>query len=116
MMAIEPILHSPLEPKTPQRAFVNNNNNNDLSWVDWKSGSYSQRANTETSLDTEYSENDEIRPLSQLTYRSITDKTAIDRAISTIHRLSRTLSEHDGPPRTQEDLEQVLNTEYEVKW
>ncbi|KAG0132912.1 major facilitator superfamily domain-containing protein [Tuber indicum] len=55
-----------------------------------------------------------LRPLS---FQSQPERaSALTRAFSTVSRISWGFSGDNGPPRTIEDLEKVLDTDYEVKW
>jgi len=76
-----------------------------------RSGTHYPRQQVNSEEEYEY----KLRPLSfQLQAERV---SALTRALSAVSsRISRGFTRDYGPPRTIEDLENVLDTDYEVKW
>ncbi|RPA98856.1 MFS general substrate transporter [Choiromyces venosus 120613-1] len=106
-------------PRTMNRSAPTPTDVAHLSFEQLKSGnwSFNRRMGTHYShqlVDSEEEFEYKLRPLSfQLPPERA---SALTRALSAVSRISRGLSGDYGPPRTLEDLENVLDTDYEVKW
>ncbi|KAG0635686.1 major facilitator superfamily domain-containing protein [Tuber brumale] len=90
-----------------------------LSFEQFRSGnwSFNRRSETRYPRQTVYSEEAGEYKLRPLSFQLQPERaSALTRALSAVSRISRGLSGDYGPPRTIEDLENVLDTDYEVKW
>jgi len=90
-----------------------------LSFEQFRSGSWSFNRRPETHYPPQqvYSEEENEYKLRPLSFQLQPERaSALTRALSAVSRISRGFSRDYGPPRTIEDLENVLDTDYEVKW
>ncbi|CUS10402.1 unnamed protein product [Tuber aestivum] len=90
-----------------------------LSSEQFRSGnwSFNRRPGTQYQRQTIYSEEGFEYKLRPLSFQLQPERaSALTRAFSAVSRISKGLSGDYGPPRTIEDLENVLDTDYEVKW
>lgn len=90
-----------------------------LSFEQFRSGNWSfhRRPETHYPLQQVYSEEEYEYKLRPLSFQLQPERaSALTRALSAVSRISRGFSRDYGPPRTIEDLENVLDTDYEVKW
>ncbi|PWW80643.1 MFS general substrate transporter [Tuber magnatum] len=90
-----------------------------LSFEQFRSGnwSFNRRTGAQHPRQTVYSEEAYGYKLRPLSFQLQPERaSALTRAFSAVSRISRGLSGDYGPPRTIGDLENVLDTHYEVKW